>query len=108
MTFKEKLRNIPWVLILVMFAIAIMGFIMLYSAAGGSATPWAAKQFPRFMMGLILIAIIAFTDIRLWVRMSYWIYAACFLMLIAVSFIGVTGLGAKRWLDLGFFCYPAF
>ena len=43
-SFGEKLWRINWGLILVLTAIAAVGTVALYSAAGGRFDPWAARH----------------------------------------------------------------
>src|SRR6476659_4944956 len=40
----KPLARLPWRLIFLVAGIALFGLIVLYSAAGGSAQPWAVKQ----------------------------------------------------------------
>ena len=40
----QPLARLPWRLIFLVAGIAGIGVITLYSAAGGAAQPWAAKQ----------------------------------------------------------------
>jgi hypothetical protein len=40
----KPLARLPWRLIFLVAAIALFGLVVLYSAAGGSAQPWAVKQ----------------------------------------------------------------
>jgi rod shape determining protein RodA len=102
MTLGRKLRDINWGLILLVTAIASIGFATLYSAGGGNLDPWADRQMLRFLVGLVVMTVIAVTDIRLWMRLSYVIYFIGLLMLIAVELFGRVGMGAQRWLNLGF------
>ncbi len=46
--------------------------------------------------------IVAMVPIWFWRNMSFLAYSIAFLLLVAVEFIGVTGMGAQRWIDLGF------
>ena len=39
----KPLARLPWRLIFLVAAIAMFGLVVLYSAAGGSAEPWALK-----------------------------------------------------------------
>ncbi len=79
-----------------------IGFTMLYSAANGSLEPWAIRQMMRFGMGLALMLVIALIDIRFWMRWAYLIYLAALGLLVGVEFAGTTGMGATRWINLGF------
>jgi rod shape determining protein RodA len=98
-----KLVQINWGLILLITAVASIGFAMQYSAAGGSFDPWASKQIVRFGVGLALLIGVALIDIRVWYRLAYLVYAVALLLLIWVEIAGRIGMGAQRWLDLGVF-----
>ena len=40
----QPLARLPWRLIFLVTGIATIGIMTLYSAAGGSVSPWATKQ----------------------------------------------------------------
>lgn len=101
LSLPQKIVRLNFALILLIAAIAGAGFLMLYSVAGGSTEPWAGRQLPRFGIGLGLMLLIALVDIRFWRWFSPVAYAIALLLLIAVEFIGESGMGATRWLDLG-------
>jgi rod shape determining protein RodA len=103
LTLLQKLVQINWILILLISLIAGVGFAMLYSAANGNVDPWASRQMIRFSAGLSLMLLIALIDIRSWLRHAYLIYVAALLLLVAVEVMGVVGMGARRWVDLGLF-----
>ncbi|MFN4165398.1 MAG: rod shape-determining protein RodA [Ferrovibrio sp.] len=103
LTFGRKLRDINWGLVLLITLIASTGFATLYSAAGGDIDPWADRQMVRFVIGLVIMVTIAVTDIRVWMRLSYAVYAVGVVLLVAVELFGRVGMGAQRWLDLGIF-----
>ena len=48
----RPLARLPWRLIFLVAGIAMFGLIVLYSAAGGSAQPWAVKQGIVFLVFL--------------------------------------------------------
>ncbi len=56
----------------------------------------------RFSVGLGIVIIIALSDIKLWMKYSYFFYSISLLLVIAVTFMGTEGMGAQRWLNLGF------
>jgi rod shape determining protein RodA len=103
LTLGQKIWNINWILVLLITATAAVGFAMLYSVAGGSMDPWVKRQMTRFGMGLTLMFLVALVDVRFWMRYAYVIYGVALGLLIAVEFIGSVGMGAQRWVDLGFF-----
>jgi len=81
---------------------ASVGFAMLYSAANGNIDPWVSRQMLRFGAGLLVMIVVALTDIRLWLRYAYVFFAAILLLLVIVEFKGEIGMGAQRWIPLGF------
>jgi len=101
LSLARKLLRLDWGLVLLVVALAGIGFLMLYSVAGGSTEPWARRQALRFGVGLALMVVIALIDIRFWRRMAPLAYAGALILLVAVEFVGETGMGAQRWLKLG-------
>lgn len=102
LTLPEKLMNISWPFLFLVTAAASVGFMSLYSAAGGSWEPWAGKQLIRFCMGMVGLLIAALIDIRIWLRLAYPLFAVVTLLLIYVDIKGHIGMGAQRWINLGF------
>ena len=103
LSLPQKLLQINWLLVILITLIACVGFAMLYSAANGNIDPWASRQMVRFAAGLVMMVLIALTDVRFWLRHAYLIYAAALLLLIAVAVMGIVGMGPRRWVDLGLF-----
>ena len=102
-TLRQKLWQMHWMFILLLAATASVGFLMLYSAAGGNIDPWASRQMMRFGVGMVVLITVAVIDIRLWLKYAYVFYLATVALLVAVEFMGEVGKGAQRWLDLGYF-----
>ncbi len=98
----KKLLHLHWPLILILTAIAAIGFMMLYSVAGGSFTPWSEAQIQRFGIGIAAMMIVAMTPIWFWRNMSVLAFVFSLALLVFVEFFGSTGMGAQRWIDLGF------
>lgn len=98
----QKLWRINWMFVLMIVLTSCFGFGMLYSAAGGSIDPWASRQMARFGVGFVLMLVIALIDIRIWLRYAYFIYMGGLIMLIGVEVAGTIGMGAQRWISLGF------
>lgn len=99
---SQKFFYLNWGLIALISTIATIGFMALYSAAAGNFDPWASRQIVRFIIGFILMVGIAMVDIRFWYRIAYPAYIGGFALLIIVEFMGQIGMGAQRWIDLGF------
>jgi rod shape determining protein RodA len=101
LTLAQKLREVNWGLVLLVTAVASIGFAMLYSAAGGAFDPWASRQMARFGVGLVLMLAAATVDFRLWLRWAYPAYGVGLALLVAVETVGAVGMGAQRWIQLG-------
>jgi rod shape determining protein RodA len=101
MTIGQKLWQVNWFLVLFIIILTGIGCAMLYSAGEGSWDPWAKRQIIRFGIGLFLMIMVAVTDIRSWMRHAYTLYFLVLCLLIAVEVMGVIGMGAQRWIDLG-------
>ena len=97
----RKLARVNWLFVLCVCLLAGVGYAALYSAAGGSPEPYAQSQLYRFIGMLVMMLGIAMVDIRLIAKLSWPAYAVGILLLVVVMLAGHTGLGAKRWIDLG-------
>ena len=102
-TFGQKLLNLHWFLVFLICMTAAIGVAMLYSAANGSFQPWASRHMVRFGVGLVVMITIALIDVRIWLRYAYVFYGLSLVLLILVEIMGYVGMGAQRWLDLGYF-----
>jgi rod shape determining protein RodA len=100
-----KLSEIDWIFCLTLCLIAGAGAVMLFSIAGSSWDPWAAKHVLRFGICLAMMIGLALIDIRVWFALSYPVYAVGMLLLVAVEVVGDTRLGAQRWLSIGPFSF---
>jgi rod shape determining protein RodA len=102
LTLADKFRGVQWGLVILIAAISGIGFAMLYSAANGSLQPWASRQMTRFAIAFVPMLLVAIIDIRHWFRAAYWVYGVALMLVIAVDLRGFVGMGAQRWIDLGF------
>ncbi|CAM4336913.1 rod shape-determining protein RodA [Palleronia rufa] len=97
-----KILYLNWPLFLLICAVAAVGFGMLFSVAGGSLQPWAEPQMKRFALGAVLMFATAMVPIWFWRNMAGVIYGIALALLVAVEVAGSMGMGAQRWIDLGF------
>ena len=98
----RKILYLNWPLIVLLIAVAGVGFLMLTSVAGGRIDRWAEPQIERFALGFILMLIVALVPIWFWRNVSALAFGLSVLLLLFVEFFGVVGMGAQRWIDLGF------
>lgn len=102
LSLREKIINLNWGLVILLVILAAIGTIALYSAAGGNADRWATPHMIRFAMGIVICLFVALMDIRFWMSLSYLAYAGTLILLCAVELMGFVGMGAQRWINLGF------
>ena len=98
----SKVLYVHWALALTVTAVACAGFLMLTSVANGDITTWAEPQMKRFAIGFVLMLAIGFVPIWFWRNVSGVAYLISLALLLVVEFFGTVGMGAQRWLDLGF------
>jgi rod shape determining protein RodA len=98
----EKFLHIDWVLVGLLFVVMCIGLASLYSAAGGVFEVYALQHLIRFGIGLSALIFVALIDIRIWYKLTWPIYFVGLFLLIAVEVKGHVGMGAQRWIDLGF------
>jgi len=99
----RKILYLDWPLVVLLTTVACVGFLMLYSVAGGNAAVWTEPQMKRFALGLVLMFAIAMVPAWFWRNVSLLAYLVSLALLLLVMFFGVEGKGAQRWLDLGGF-----
>src|SRR5690242_2046778 len=97
----RPLARLPWRLIFLVAAIAMFGLIVLYSAAGGSAQPWAVKQGIVFFLFLGVAIAMSWMSEATIKSIAFPLYGATLFMLIGVEGLGFVSKGAQRWLELG-------
>ncbi|MDR0967801.1 MAG: rod shape-determining protein RodA [Rickettsiales bacterium] len=114
-SFTQKLSGFSWPLFALMCMVLILSVISLYSAGRpicdntgvcngfGGWRPYALSQLGKIGLGFVAFFIAAFANIKTWLKNSYLIYGTAVILIIMVSFIGHTGMGAQRWLDIGVF-----
>jgi rod shape determining protein RodA len=98
----RKVLYLHWPLMILLGAVSAVGFLMLYSVAGGSMEPWAAPQLKRFALGMVVMLAIAMVPIWFWRNMAVVTYLGSLALLLSVQLFGVVGMGAQRWIDIGF------
>lgn len=102
LSFKEKMQSISFSYVMLILLLAAIGVVMLYSAANGDWSPWALNQLIRFGLGFAVMIVLAMIDVRFFMRYAYLFYFATLVLLVIVEVSGHVGMGAQRWINLGF------
>ena len=100
----KKLPELDRKLLVTILALIGVGIVLIYSAdqAQGSLGHFN-KQAVIAGVGLVLMILLMMLPPRIFYALSYVFYGLALGLLLMVTIFGVTGLGAKRWLDLGGF-----
>jgi len=100
-SFLYKL-HIDTPLLLGLLALMAVGLFTIYSAGGQD---WGLIQRQVIRLGVASLVMFAIAQIspNVFRRLSVYVYLCGIALLVAVLIVGVTGKGAQRWLDLGFF-----
>jgi rod shape determining protein RodA len=96
------LAQLPWRLLWFVIALGAFGCVVLYSAAGGSFSPWATSHAIRFTMFLAMAIVLSRIREQTWQSIAWPTYGAILAMLLGVELVGGISGGSQRWLDLGF------
>ena len=57
----RKVLYVHWPLVFLLAAVSAVGFLMLYSVAGGEIDTWADPQMKRFAVGMVGMLAVGFT-----------------------------------------------
>jgi len=99
----KRLRGMHRGMLWLTLALSGLGLIMQYSASGGDVTVFALPQAIRLVIGLGLMLMLAATPPAQLFRVSYILYGVFVALLVMVELVGIMGLGAQRWVGVGFF-----
>ena len=102
MSFGEKLSRFSLPLFIPMCVVLLFSVVVLFSAGGGSWAPFALSQLLKILLGMAIFFCVSFSNIKTWIKSAYFIYAIVLILIILVTFVGDVGMGAQRWLSLGF------
>jgi len=107
---RRLIGSFDWVTLGVVLFICIIGILTIYSATRppldeGEQPPFYVKQLIWLIIAIVaLFVFITFDYVKL---KDFWLifYVTGILLLIVVLFTGKTAMGAKRWINLGFFSF---
>lgn len=107
---RRMIEYFDWIILVVIIIICIIGILTIYSATRppldeGEQPPFYIKQLIWLIIAIIaLVVFVSFDYVRL---KDFWpiFYIFGIFLLVFVLFSGKTALGAKRWINLGFFSF---
>ena len=94
--------NVDGPLVVGLSLIAVYGLIVLYSASGQNLGT-IGRTALRMALGAAAMLLLARVNPNFLRRTTPWLYVIGVFLLVVVAAFGHIGLGAQRWLSLGFF-----
>jgi rod shape determining protein RodA len=102
----EKFNKLDGWLAVPMVGLIGFGLLAIYSATHGAGeTGLFYRQLAWALIGLVVVAIVYYTDYRLLKDSSYILYAAGIVLLLAVLVFGKKVSGATSWVRFGMFSF---
>ncbi len=100
---RRLLRGLDPILIISTLLLVAFGLVMLASATASLGGPWTYIKTRLFHLTVALVAlgVLAAVDYRRMAGSWKTLYAVNLVLLVAVLLVGVTRLGAQRWIPLG-------
>jgi rod shape determining protein RodA len=101
---RRLLAHIEWPMLLCALAVSTVGLTTILSATHHSErllSPYVIRQAAFIGLGLLLMVTAISIDYRSLSRYAYVLYVGVVLALLLVPIIGVSGGGARRWLNIG-------
>jgi rod shape determining protein RodA len=96
-----KILQVNWICVFLLCCLAGVGYVALYSAAGGAPEPYATRHAVRFGIGVVIMLALALVDIRTIAKLAWPAWLGGIVLLALVLRVGHVGKGAQRWLELG-------
>ncbi len=97
----RNLRNIDFWLVLITFALAVAGWILMYSASRSTDVMYFQRQIFFFFVGIGALIFFVSVDYRFLVSIAPLFYLGAIALLVFVMFFGTSAKGSERWIALG-------
>lgn len=106
---RRFIKNLDWITLAIIITLSLIGIMTIYSATRSPVSSdmpsfYIKQLYWLFLSFLVLTFVISFDYIWL-ARLSNITYVSGLFLLILGLFLGRTGMGAQRWLNLGFFSF---
>ncbi len=86
-------------IIILLLILSLFGTLMMVSVGGDQDL--ATKHLLKVILGFFIMALIICQPIERIYNLSFYLYIAGVLLLVLVDVMGIIGLGARRWLNIG-------
>jgi rod shape determining protein RodA len=104
---RRLISHFDWTLFLLALGFVLMGVVTIHSASYDIAAQQAgalpARQLIWLGLGVVVMFAAMALDYHYADRLAYPFYAVVLILLLLVLFVGHSGGGSQRWINLGFF-----
>ncbi len=102
-TVLGQIGALPWGLILLICAMAMIGVATLHSATftNPAEADLPMKQAVRFGMAIVILLVAGLVPIKWYLTLAWPIYFGTLALLVGVELFGLVRGGAQRWLQVG-------
>lgn len=104
---RRLIAHFDWTLLGLGLSLVLLGTLTIYSATysfgEGHSEGLAMRQVYWLLIASVAMVLFFTLDYHLIDRLAYPFYGAVLLLLVIVHFIGASGGGSQRWINLGFF-----
>ncbi|NLN92385.1 MAG: rod shape-determining protein RodA [Candidatus Hydrogenedens sp.] len=102
LNFRNVARIDIW-LVLIVFTLAVIGWILMYSASRSTSTVYLHRMICFFLGGLLVSVFFISIDYRFLVNWAPLFYMGSLALLTSVLLFGTAVKGSERWINLGVF-----
>jgi len=106
---RRLLKNFDWSILFVALALSLIGVMTIYSATrsipDAEQQSFYLRQFYWIIFSLACFFLVVSVDYRWFIRIAYLLFIVGIVLLIVVLVAGRKGMGAQRWILLGFFSF---
>lgn len=102
---RRYIRSFDYISFIIIVLLSTIGLLFVFSATYKPDEPFSLffkKQFFGIISGFVIYFFCCFVDYRTLEKNGYFLYFANILLLIFTIIMGSIGMGAKRWINLGF------
>ncbi|RJQ45975.1 MAG: rod shape-determining protein RodA [Nitrospiraceae bacterium] len=106
---RRLIRDFDWGLLAAAVMLSLIGVMTIYSSTRPlldmQQESFYLKQLNWIILSLVCSSLVLAIDYRWFTRFAYIFYIIGIILLVFVLIAGRTGMGAKRWISLGFFSF---
>lgn len=103
---RRILKNLDWITLAIIILVSFIGIMTIFSATRSPVSSdmpsFYIKQLYWLSLSLVTLVLFVSFDYIWFARFSNITYIFGLFLLLLVLFLGRTGMGAQRWLNLGF------